>query len=125
LISKLPDSADRIIAIQADLRQVLTALLKRAECGQDVSEDGSIEQCETSPALSDLPMPTILVMYLLPEAIKQLECDLIQLLRLLPRFRIVCNTWGLSQLKAIKIVQIDDRNGGSSTVFLYTKESLL
>jgi hypothetical protein len=123
LISKLPDSTNRIMAIQADLRQVLAALLKRAECGQDVSEDCSTEECETSP-LSDLPLPTILVLYLLPEAVKQLECDLIELLRLLPRFRIVCNTWGLPQLKASNTVQIEETNGGTSTVFLYTVESL-
>jgi hypothetical protein len=125
LISKLFDSRDRIMAIHADLRQVLTALLKRAECGQNVSEHGSTEPCATSPTLSDLPMPTILVLYLLPEAIKEMECDLIQLLRLLPMFRIVCNTWGLPRLKASKTVQIEETIGGASTVFyLYTKESL-
>ena len=125
LISKLPESRDRIMAIQADLRQILAALVKRAESVRDVSESESTKPCETMPSLRDLPMPTILVLYLLPEAIKELECNLIKLLKLLPSFRIVCNTWGLQQLKAASSLQIEEEQSGASTAFyLYTKECL-
>jgi hypothetical protein len=125
LISKLPDSRDRIMAIQADLHQILDALLKRAQSAKDVSESGSTEPCETIPSFRDLPTPTILVLYLLPEAIKELECNLIELLKLLPRFRIVCNTWGLQQLIATRSLQIEEGHSGASTAFhLYTKEGL-
>lgn len=125
LISKLPHSRKRIMAIQADLCQILDALLKQAESAKCVSESGSTEPCETILTFGDLPMPTILVLYLLPEAIKELECSLIKLLKLLPRFRIVCSTWGLQQLNATRSLQIDEGHSGASTTFyLYTKEGL-
>ncbi|KAL7576544.1 hypothetical protein ACA910_018038 [Epithemia clementina (nom. ined.)] len=153
--------------LQQDLRQVLNQLVQQAlslssslsstnkehgsfnksnkndiENGHDNKENDN----DTDHHHQDndwLPLPTILVLYLLPEAIQEIQPLLMQLLQHLPsenNVRILCNTWGL-----ISSSKNDDTNttttvtvttpvqtcdilepGGttSTTLFLYTKESL-
>ena len=127
LISKLPDSLKgRIWAVQADLRVVLDAFLTRKttsneESANDASQEGNDNQ---RPDFRYLPLPTVLVMYLLPEALSELEDDLTNMLRVLPGLRLVCNTWGLPRLKATKSLHIEETGGASTLLHLYTKESL-
>jgi len=109
------EAEPRIHAVHDDLRHVLSSLVQRAE-GGDVS--GALDaQC--------LPFPTLIVLYLLPEAIAKMEADLLVLLELLDPIRILCNTWGLSRVKPSATLEIEEENAGTTTlVNLYTKDCL-
>lgn len=126
LIFRLDESKrENIRAVHADLREVLTALLARAR-EQLSKTNQSVNDTSADSKYQDLPMPTILVMYLLPEAIKEMESDLVELMRLIPGLRIVCNTWGLQQVKGSKSLHVEEADGCASTILhLYTDESLL
>ena len=69
----------------------------------------------------DLQEATVICLYLLPEAIAMIEEKLIKLLQKSPRLRILCNSWGLRSIKAIKS---SDVPGTTTSMFLYTEESL-
>jgi len=126
LISNLPDTADKeknTLAllprvIHQDLRDLLDRLLNQlAENNQDGSRSAD-------PA--ELPLPTIIVLYLLPESLHELQDKFVALLRLAPPpFRILCNTWGFSSLRAIKETEIAEGNGATSPMHLYTRASLV
>ena len=111
-IAALP--ADRSVqAVHADLRHVLSSLVKRAKGEVDVSE------------FRELPLPTIIVMYLLPEAIQELEGDLLLLLAMLEPLKIICNTWGLTSVQPANVLEVEEGSGGgTTTLFLYNRESL-
>jgi SAM-dependent methyltransferase len=119
LIANLPDSyrstkegaPPRIQVVQADLRNVLKALVERTKTDDNAKDDGQF---------GDFPMPTIIILYLLPESIAELEEHLLVLLH---HARIVCNTWGLSKVKPIESIDVPEIGNASSTsLFLYTPE---
>jgi hypothetical protein len=119
LISKLPnnyrltsDGKPRVQLIQADLREVIQGLL--------VVQKSKAESVDETGSFRDLPMSTVIVLFLLPEAIAELEKDLIALLRY---SRIVCSTWGLPSVKHSKKIVVPEEGGGSTSLFLYSKET--
>jgi hypothetical protein len=101
------EGTPRIQVLQADLRECIQALVAR----------GNNERAGKGP-FQDLPMPTIIIIYLLPEAIAELEENFIALLRYA---RIVCNTWGLPSLKESSTIEIREEGGASTRLFLYEK----
>jgi hypothetical protein len=122
LISKLPvkdrnDESSRTRlpwVVHEDLRVVLERLVAKA---RENSESETNDD-------SDLPLPTIIVLYLLPEALLKLQNQFMELLSDLPSpFRILCNTWGLRDMKAEKL-EIRQANGAMTSLFLYTRDSL-
>lgn len=121
LIGDLPESyskdhigAWRINAVHADLRDMLNHIVAQAESKDD-------------PPVSDerflnLPAPTVLVLYLLPESIRELEPYLLTLINRLDNFRIVCNTWGLESVDPNKVLEVTEPDSVASTVFrLYNR----
>jgi Mycolic acid cyclopropane synthetase len=73
------------------------------------------------------PLPTIIFLYLLPEALLEIEPSLLQLLLIAPKnCRIVCNTWGIPNWKPIQETTIPERTaaGVSTTIFVYTTDSV-
>lgn len=113
-IGGLPsDMADRIRGVHADLRQVVSSLVARAK--------GNLAPSD----FADLPLPTLIVLYLLPESIRELEGDLVVLLTTLEPMRIICNTWGFSSIQPTHVLEIEEVSGGATTsLFLYTKENI-
>lgn len=107
----------RIQVIQADLRDVLKSFVSRTTNYQAHNENTIQGQRDYSA----LPLPTIIVIALLPEAMNEIEEDLISLL---PYTRIVCIAWGLTGIKPIDEKEIYNKRGASTSVFLYTKECL-
>ena len=123
LISQLPDSykelsdgAPRIQVIHADLRDVIQELVTRG--GTPDNEQPKLDQMRP---FQKLPMPTIINLYLLPEAIMELEKDLISLLQYA---RIVCNTWGLPNVKHSAAIEIPESGGASTCLFLYSRKNI-
>mmetsp|Transcript_36060 Transcript_36060/g.55379 ORF Transcript_36060/g.55379 Transcript_36060/m.55379 type:complete len:241 (-) Transcript_36060:793-1515(-) len=121
---------ENIFAVHDDLRNVLSKLLAKATeiHGTKVGkEEENLVSSGTSKE-SNLPLPTIIILYLLPEAISEIEDDLIALLRMIPAMRILCNTWGLSKAKPTSFAEaeIENEDGLSNiSMRLYTEESLL
>uniref|UniRef100_A0A7R9WLQ2 DOT1 domain-containing protein n=1 Tax=Craspedostauros australis TaxID=1486917 RepID=A0A7R9WLQ2_9STRA len=129
-------TAPRIQLVQADLRTVLDALVKQAatvrndeakldelnaktdEAGGKGDEDkGGGVECEK------LPLPTVIVLYLLPDAIAEIQAELLYLMK--KDCRIIFNTWGFPsscELKPIDVTEVHERNGASTSLFLYTPE---
>jgi SAM-dependent methyltransferase len=72
------------------------------------------------------PLPTIIFLYLLPEALLEIKSDLSYLLTIAPDCRIVCNTWGIPHWKPIQETTISETSaaGVSTTIYIYTQQSL-
>jgi SAM-dependent methyltransferase len=124
LISSLPRTENELTnerlprVVLQDLQELLDDLLDRLASPNNNDEPQSAEHPE-------LPLPTIIVLYLLPESLAELQDRFISLLRLLPPpFRILCNTWGLPRLQAEKKTKISEENGAITPLHLYTKNSL-
>ena len=119
-IGGLPsDMAVRIHGVQADLRQVLSSLVVRAK-GETLASSSP-----SSSDFDDLPLPTLIVLYLLPESIRELEEDLVILLTTLKPIRIICNTWGFSSIQPTQVLDIEEVSGGATTrLFLYSRDNL-
>ena len=115
LIRSLPGTLtnnNRIQGVQADLRQVISSFVTRAKG-------------EVTSNYPTLPLPTVIVLYLLPESIQELEEDLVLLLTKLEPMKIICNTWGFSSIQPCKQLEIEEAIGGATTsLFLYTQECL-
>lgn len=111
LIATLPESTVRPRVIQQDLRQVLDQLVARAK---DQSQEES----------DDLPLPTVIILYLLPEAIAEIESRLLELLKLSPSLRILCNTWGLRSIQPTVKQQVHEASLAITPLFLYDKTCL-
>jgi SAM-dependent methyltransferase len=114
LIKGLPETItkDKILVVQGDLRDVISSFVARV-------------LGDTCPTFSDLPFPTAVVLYLLPESIQELEQDLLFLLSKLEPIKIICNTWGFGTVQPTKVLEIEEVSGGATTkLFLYTKNSL-
>ena len=121
LIGVLPESyskdlegAWKIDAIHADLRDVLNHLVATAESNNDA--------VVADTRFSNLPTPTVLVLYLLPESIRELEPHLLKLIHILDDFRLICNTWGLESVDPNKVLEVTEPDSVASTVFrLYNR----
>jgi SAM-dependent methyltransferase len=123
LISSLPgtdnETTERRLPriILQDLQEMLDHLLDRL-----ASPNSNDEPQSADP---ELPLPTIIVLYLLPESLAELQDRFISLLQLLPPpFRILCNTWGLPRLQAVNKTKISEESGAITELHLYTRESL-
>jgi hypothetical protein len=99
-----------------DLRVVVRMLLTQIREGETTSE------CSQSEEL--LLKPSVIVLFLLPEAISVIEDSLVALLRLIPNLRIVCNTWGLQGLRPVETREVLESNAGWTTLYLYSADSL-
>jgi SAM-dependent methyltransferase len=115
LISKLPETErPRPRVIEHDLQEVLRTLVNLAKKAEKENDS------------QDLPLPTVIFLYLLPDALKVIAGDLKELLHTLPpTLRIVCNTWGLVGLDPIEKDEFEGESGTLTAAFLYTKESLV
>lgn len=103
--------------IEQDLRIVLRNLVRLAA--------KATAPTEQSDDIGALPLPTIIIMYLLPEALAELEDSLRELLRLLPEsFRILCNTWGLNSLVPQQRMDVKEEGGAVTPLSIYTRKSL-
>jgi SAM-dependent methyltransferase len=98
--------------LHTDLRNVLEDLL-------------AMTALEGKDTTLPLPIPTVILLYLLPESLKELECQFQSLLKSIPHLRIVCNTWGLPSLQAVQKECLKQDNGAVTDIFLYTRDSLL
>ena len=103
---------ERVSVVHADLREVLSEFVTRL-CGEKKNETAANRPYEK------LPMPDVMVIYLLPEGIAKIEDDLT---KLLPTTRIVCVCWGLKGLRPIEQKDYYDRTGALTTMYLYTNE---
>ena len=136
--------------LQQDLRQVLDELVVQQTTGETTLTDKlstlPVETADSSNTVGSswhhrrhhqqehkqqhrpqqLPTPTVIVFYLLPEAILQVQDTLIQLLQHLPNsLRLVCNTWGIPKLQPIRSCEITESGGlSSTTLFLYNHTSV-
>jgi SAM-dependent methyltransferase len=123
LISSLPGADNETTkgrlprVVLQDLQEMLDDLLDRL-----ASPNNNDEPQSGDP---ELPLPTIIVLYLLPESLAELQDRFISLLQLLPPpFRILCNTWGLPRLQAVKKTKISEESGAITELHLYTRKSL-
>jgi precorrin-6B methylase 2 len=70
----------------------------------------------------ELSQATILVLYLLPAAIDQLQEKLIEALRKNDKLVIICNTWGIKALRVVEKISCGYLN--NVTLFKYNNQSL-
>ncbi|GKY96931.1 hypothetical protein MPSEU_000652000 [Mayamaea pseudoterrestris] len=116
--------------LKCDLRDVLHALVTKAKdvfgCPTDMPNDEPLSnEADVLTELTELRLPTLLVMYLLPDAIDLIRDDLILLLKLLPStFRILCNTWGIKSLQKTNSIEIQEVSSALTSLMLYTRQSL-
>jgi len=119
--------SSRIHAVKGDLCEVLKSLVDRQKKLRVVDEKmrANNNEGEASP-YEYLPLPTIITMYLLPESITLIEPTLLEMMSLNPKLIIICNSWGMrkSVSPAKTVNAIDGETGLTTTLFLYTAESL-
>jgi hypothetical protein len=87
----------------------------------DDDDDGNTEY------KNRFPLPTIIFLYLLPEALLEIKPKLKKLLKKAPKnCRIVCNTWGIPAWKPIQETTISEATaaGVSTTFYIYTAASV-
>jgi hypothetical protein len=98
-----------VIAYQGDLRTLLARLV-----------ENSLGTNSTDTNLpSELLPPTVITIYLLPEAVREIEPLLLELLRRIQSLRIVCNTWGIPNLRPYRTKEVD-----GTKLYLYSHYSL-
>ena len=126
---KTLNHSPKIHAVQGDLLEILTFLMDRQKKEFKTTvgntKTNASAELEVLP-YDDLPLPTIITFYLLPDAIRLIEPKLIEMMKLNPFLRIVCNTWGMQNksIKPVKTVDaIDQETGLSTKLFLYTSDS--
>lgn len=121
----VPHSSN-IHAVQGDLCEVLQSLVDRQKESGVVDDDNgnSCKEGEASLYVY-LPLPTVITMYLLPEAITLIEPTLVKMMNLNPKLRIICHSWGMRKcIKPSKTVDaIDKETGLATSLFLYTADS--
>jgi hypothetical protein len=121
------DSERFICAIEQDLRTVLLTLIDQCkEKEENRPEEGTASATTRQQYLLEkkLTMPTVIVLYLLPEALAEIEPFLIELLEMLPDLKILCNTWGLPSLQPTSTKHVTDYEN-STILQCYTQGSLL
>jgi SAM-dependent methyltransferase len=107
-----------------DLRQVLDRLL--SQCVTDEFSSDSSLTADAEVASIVWPNPTVVLLYLLPEALSEIEPQLSKLMHCLDSdFRIICNTWGLPSWKAAKDELITDLVKSTTKVYMYTRSSVM
>jgi hypothetical protein len=103
-----------VVAYQGDLRHVLTRLVENTK---------PIHLSDTKNTDTNTPNqllhPTVITIYLLPEAIREIESLLLELLRRIQSLRILCNTWGIPTLQPYRTKDVD-----GTKLYLYTYHSL-
>ena len=109
--------------IRQDLRNVLKILVAQHS---PTPRPTSTETHSDIAANDDpLPLPTVVFLYLLPDALSEIKWNLVLLLMAVPNLRIVCTTWGLPSLEPAKKGEFEETQSGSTAeAFLYTKKSL-
>jgi len=117
----------QVHAIQGDLCEILEHLLRKMknsrEAGMVLSSNTLMDQ-NRSPSIeqSSLPIPTIITLYLLPEALTLIEPLLTEMMNIHKRLRVVCNTWGFKSIHPAQIIDaIDEETGMGTKLFLYTQ----
>lgn len=128
MVSVLP----RIVALEGDLRTVLNCLLHRHSNTTRIGQHDSPIAASEKKATNSIPehvaallvCPTVITIYLLPEAIKEVEPLIVELLRQTKgmdgnSLRIVCNTWGFRTIQPYKIKDVE-----GTRLLLYTSQSL-
>jgi hypothetical protein len=123
---KIDDRERFICAIEQDLRTVLLTLIDQCKEEEDTRpEEGSTIAMtrQNNPLGKKRAMPTVIVLYLLPEALAEIEPFLIQLLKMLPDLKILCNTWGLPSLQPTSTKNVTDYEN-STILQCYTQGSL-
>jgi hypothetical protein len=97
-----------------------------ASCRRNASDSDEEREPKQECAESDglLLTPSVIVLFLLPEAISAIEDSLVNLLRLISNLRIVCNTLGLQALRPDEIQEVLESNGARTTLYLYSADSL-
>jgi SAM-dependent methyltransferase len=111
--------------LESDLCIVLDQLVKQATKENFTPKvDLARSPSYLSRSSQHLPMPSLIILYLLPESLVKLESYFVTLLNSLPEsFRIVCNTWGLPNLRSVREIDIPEANDAtSSRVFVYTRQ---
>lgn len=123
--------------VQMDLRDTLDQLVTIAEksnknaktsLSNNLSSQTSFGLGRSSSVETqyDLPLPTIIILYLLPEALAEIEPRMIRLLELIPNLKIICNTWGFPNLHPLVENEIYEENSSIVTsLFVYTTKSLM
>jgi len=118
--------SSRIHAVKGDLCEVLQSLVDRQKKIGEADDKMAtfIKEGETSP-YNYLPLPTIITMYLLPEAIALIEPTLLEMMSLNPKLKIICHSWGMrNSINPAKTVDvIDEETGLDTSLFLYTADS--
>ena len=117
------DPANHIIPVQGDLCEVLKSLHVQYQSGND--KDTVLED-EPPILYSQLRKPTIITLYLLPDAIHLIEPILLNLLHEISHLIIVCNTWGFQSREASRIMYaLDSETGLETKLYLYANHSCI
>jgi len=115
---KIPNIKSRSIqAKQKDLCTILNKLV------QLYAQPNSTNNQQDTDSTENLPRPTVITLYLLPESIALIQPQLIALMQHNKDLRIVCNTWGLKGLLPTKSTEYMEQNE-SATISLYTHDSI-
>jgi SAM-dependent methyltransferase len=103
-----------------DLRQALNHLVYQSAKGHGV------EPKTTAPFNAELflPNPTVIILYLLPEALEEIKSLLSSLLTYLPNCRVVCNSWGIPSWRPMEEAVAHTSTTVTTKVFVYTKQSI-
>jgi hypothetical protein len=115
-----------------DLRTVLDRLVRQASCNKHSNE--SSDPCpfqlggDEQTRIIDLPLPTVIILYLLPESLKEIQPQLSILLHCLPdNFRIVCNTWGIPDWKTAQETLVEEDtspHGVRTSIYIYNRKCM-
>lgn len=98
------------------------------------SDSNDQEKLSSSSSISDLPKPSILFLYLLPESIEKIQPKLEQFWKRekdrggIPELKIVCNTWGLKgdHIQPMKTIEVAvEGENEYATIHLFTRDSLI
>lgn len=105
-----------------DLREIFYLWTKiDYDADDDDDDDGNTKY------KNRFPLPTIIILYLLPEAILEIKSSLLKILKIAPKnCRIVCNTWGIPAWTPIQETTISEATaaGVSTTFYVYNAASV-
>jgi hypothetical protein len=113
-----------------DLRQIFREWMVTVTTSNDDKHQQQQEhdiKHHNHTASNIFPLPTIIFLYLLPEALLEMEPSLVKLLSIAPKnCRIVCNTWGIPNWKPIQVKNLPATSavGVSTTIHVYTIDSV-
>ena len=120
------------LVIHQDLKVVLQKLVVQQKavtqnevCRRDEYNGQSKARLLSLDLEGGLPVPTILVLFLLPDAMDELEPILVDLIRTIPHLRVICSGWRCPNLQASRICEVKEVRGGQTTFWLCDKHSLI